>query len=466
TANNYTTEDLYCWAEGEDAESASLTANWQWWLNGTLNETGSTSVSNDTLKLISVLGSGNTSVDDEWNCSVMMEDDIQNETDWNNASLTIRPLANTVPATSQLIFNSTNGNNYTNEDISCYAEGTDAEQSSLTAYWLMFNGSTLLYTGSKAVSNGTLTHLVTVYSGNYTKGDSWKCSVLIGDGSLNESSWNNATLVIANAPPTITTPLGTTSRTAGTEFYHDYNATDPDMDDGIDTLTWSDNTALFNIDSSTGEINDTPAEPEVGIYSVTVTVSDATAQANDGFTYVVVSAAAPAAVSNMTVTLTLNNTSNMVYVPGVGARPASQFSTIWSNPPRYYLASYSDNILYGLVFAYQNPGFLMFSRDSSSHSMSINMDKKNALTFLTFTKGDWRNIEEKMGLIESYEFLNRVSPSFGYGLGLFQNLKALLDYNSTLVMDKDAILNPGSHSMIVEYVRDEGGRPVIAIRRT
>ncbi len=464
--SNYTTEDLYCWAEGDDGESSSLTAYWQWWVNGTLNETGSTTIQNGSVSSVSVLYRANTSADDEWNCSVLMSDSDDNETGWNNATLTVQGIPDQPPNTLQIILNSTNGNNHTNEDISCYAKGNDSLQSALTAHWHVWNGSVLLYSGSKSVTNGTLSHIVTVYSGNYTKGDAWKCSVIMDDGTTNESDWNNATLTIANAPPAITTSLGTVTKVAGSEFYHDYNASDPDVDDGLDTLTWSDNTGLFAIDSGTGEINDTPTEGEVGSYSVTITVSDGSVQDTDGFSYLVYSTIAPARIDNVTVSLTINNTSNMVYVPGAGAKPASQWGTVWNNPPHYYFASYSGSLLYGLVFAYQNPGFLRFSSTESSHTMSISMDKENSLALLAFTKGDWRNIEEKMGLIESYEFLKKVSPSFGYGLGLFQELKALLDYNNTLDIEDDIMLNPGSHSMIVEYVRDENSRPVIAVRRT
>ena len=182
-----------------------------------------------------------------------------------------------------------------------------------------------------------------------------------------------------------------------------------------------------------------------------------TKSANDTLTI------AGAAVGNITISLTINNTSNMVYVPGVGARPASQFSTVWNSPPSYYLASYSGNVLYGLVFAYQTPGFLRYSRTPASHTMTIALGKDNPMVFLVFTKGDWRAMEEKMGMIKSYEFLKQISPSFGYGLGLYRTIKSLLDYNK-IDVQSDLILNPGTHKLIFESNKTDSGY-ALTIRR-
>jgi hypothetical protein len=97
--------------------------------------------------------------------------------------------------------------------------------------------------------------------------------------------------------------------------------------------------------------------------------------------------------------------------------------------------------------------------------MSVSLDKENSKVLVAFTKGDWKAIEDRMGMIESGEFFNRISPSFSYGLGLLNNVKALLDYAGSMGMGSGLVLNKGTHNLIIEYDRVENGRPVINIRR-
>lgn len=169
--------------------------------------------------------------------------------------------------------------------------------------------------------------------------------------------------------------------------------------------------------------------------------------------------------NNITVTLTLNNTDNMGYVPGVGATPVSDLSdTTWSSPPHYYMASYLNNIIYGIVFAYGDPEYISFSKTSSSHSMSVKGGKTSSI-FISFTRGDWRVIEEKIGLIGSYEFLNKISPSFGYGLGVMRIIKILIKLQDISILN-EIILNPGTHEISIEYPYAVGGKPAIYINRS
>ena len=83
--------------------------------------------------------------------------------------------------------------------------------------------------------------------------------------------------------PVITTTQVTVTQNTSSTYIYDYNGTDTDLD----TLTWSDNTTLFNIDSVTGEISDTATESETRTYSILITVSDGTDTDTDTFTYVI-----------------------------------------------------------------------------------------------------------------------------------------------------------------------------------
>ena len=64
--------------------------------------------------------------------------------------------------------------------------------------------------------------------------------------------------------------IGDQTATAGTLFSKTITATDADDD----TLTFSDNTTLFDIDSSTGIIEFTPSSGDVGTHYVKITVKD------------------------------------------------------------------------------------------------------------------------------------------------------------------------------------------------
>jgi uncharacterized protein YpmB len=72
-----------------------------------------------------------------------------------------------------------------------------------------------------------------------------------------------------NKPPSINQSCNTTA-TIGVGYYCNVNATDPDND----TITFYDNTGLFNIDSNTGEIIFTPAAGDAGVHNIVITASD------------------------------------------------------------------------------------------------------------------------------------------------------------------------------------------------
>lgn len=60
---------------------------------------------------------------------------------------------------------------------------------------------------------------------------------------------------------------------ANAQFTYDVNATDPDAAYG-DTLTYGDNTSLFDINSSTGRIQFTPTNAQTGTYHVNISAVD------------------------------------------------------------------------------------------------------------------------------------------------------------------------------------------------
>ena len=111
----------------------------------------------------------------------------------------VAPLVeNNLPDTTQLIFNSSNGNNRTDNNLSCYAEGIDLESVNLTAYWEVYNNNVLNLSGNKSLVNNTLINITTVNSSDTTAGENWTCSVKMNDGFGNETDWNNESILIAS----------------------------------------------------------------------------------------------------------------------------------------------------------------------------------------------------------------------------------------------------------------------------
>lgn len=82
-----------------------------------------------------------------------------------------------------------------------------------------------------------------------------------------------------NKQPTINQSCNTTG-TIGVGYYCDVDASDPDND----TITFYDNTGLFDIDNATGEIIFTPDAADAGTHSIVLTASDGKGCSNSNAT--------------------------------------------------------------------------------------------------------------------------------------------------------------------------------------
>jgi hypothetical protein len=151
----------------------------------------------------STIVSQETSIDDQWICGVTPTDAVTDGSALNSTALEIlAPETNTAPNTLAVVLNATSEDNYTTDDLLCWAKPYDEEDATLTAWWRWYNGTTDYINGSTAsVSNDTLTLVSTLESGNTSKGEVWNCSVFFGDSIANESDSNNATITIRNTPP-------------------------------------------------------------------------------------------------------------------------------------------------------------------------------------------------------------------------------------------------------------------------
>lgn len=179
---------------------------------------------------------------------------------------------------------------YTNTDWLINLTAIDAEESYLDSYVQFYMNDTKIggeYTYN--MTNNTNSLVATLGSGNFSKGYNLTAEVWIGDGTENTTKVNLTVATVQNSAPVITTLQTTVNQNTSSTYNFDYNFTDADGD----TVTVSDNTTLFNINSSTGIISDTPIESEVGTYIILITASDGIDSDTDVFSYVIVDTTSP-----------------------------------------------------------------------------------------------------------------------------------------------------------------------------
>lgn len=158
-------------------------------------------------------------------------------------------------------------------------------------------------------------------------------------------------------------------------------------------------------------------------------------------------------ITNYQVTLTLNNSDPNVYVPAasVGETQASQLGTgtKYTSPDSFYLASYLGNVLTGLVTSFGE--YIFVSNTSSSHTLKISQNvTPHRSIFLTLTQGDYRDIDKRMGIIKTADFLTNVKPTFGYGLGSLYPIKIIRNYTEIDIRG-NSILQKGKREIVIDY---------------
>ncbi|MGV8141066.1 MAG: right-handed parallel beta-helix repeat-containing protein, partial [Candidatus Woesearchaeota archaeon] len=241
--NPYNTTDatLNCYNQSTtDADGDSVTNTYRWYRNNTLMS-GLTSSS---------VSSSNTAPGNVWKCEVRPYDGKTYGVARNSTSLTI----NALPDITSVKFNSTTPNNYSTDDLTCYASASGA-LNGITVYYIVYNGSRVYSTGSKSVARNTLTSITTVDSSLLIPNQAWKCSVRASyNGVVNESSWNNASVTIRAMPipniaPTHANPILRASDnplngTDATLTCYNQSTHDADGDSVTNTYKWYRNNVL------------------------------------------------------------------------------------------------------------------------------------------------------------------------------------------------------------------------------
>jgi hypothetical protein len=161
--------------------------------------------------------------------------------------------------------------------------------------------------------------------------------------------------------------------------------------------------------------------------------------------------------------LSINNTSNTVYIPGVGETPSGGLGpATYEDPPHYYLASYSGSYLTGLVAAVGNS--LSVSSAPGHHTLEMDQDE-GGKALLVFSQGYWDSIEKVILSVENGKFLGYPSPSFGFGLGDYYPVAVMLSYPD---IDIEGTLDQskGSLKLAIENTGVSGEKPVVRIRKS
>ena len=226
----------------------------------------------------------NTSGSYTWNVS------CENATYDNlNANDTITiAAANNVPEVTTPTITPTTA--YTNDTLTTNTTYTDLDNENGTVYFLWYLNGTNVYNETNAsLDNGTVA-LTSLDSNNFSKDDLINVSVYANDGTDNSDTLWSTVLTISNTAPVFDENIAVSTVSSGEDFNYDVNCSDS-IDS--DTITYYDNTTLFNINSSNGYINDTPIESEAGIYNVNISCSDGTVNTSQTLIYTINDGTAP-----------------------------------------------------------------------------------------------------------------------------------------------------------------------------
>jgi len=264
----YVGNSLNCSSIPDDAEQTNLNISFTWFKNEIANTTFdySAETTNSTRVYTGNLVSGIQKYE-SWICSARSHDG----TIWgpwvNSSSINI---SNSAPTLSSVNITSSDILNRSNGSLSGGFSFSDVDGDTMVlneTKWWKFNGSML-----RPVEQTNLINLTTIGSSDTAKGDSWTFSFRGYDGA-SWTDWTNSSsnLTISNSIPIFDKGLTDQTAALNNEFIYDINCTDNDGD----SITYFDNTTLFNIDTTTGLINDTPTSGEEGsTYSITITCKE------------------------------------------------------------------------------------------------------------------------------------------------------------------------------------------------
>lgn len=280
----YTNTDYLINITATDPEETYLNAWTQFYVDDSaVGNVQYYNLTNNTNSLIATLGNGNFIKGEVLIANIILGDGITNNSAINLSSSTVQ---NSIPATpTDLTINATIKVAEILHGV-C-SDSTDADTDTITYFYEFYNNN-----DTSIIQEYSSTQTYTIQSTDAHDIIRVRCKATTSDANSTE---DEETISVSNSAPIITPTQTIVSRDAnGTTYSYDYNVTDADLD----TITWSDNTTLFNIASDTGIISDTPTESEAGSYSILITASDGIDSDTDIFSYIINDVTAPS-ISNL-----------------------------------------------------------------------------------------------------------------------------------------------------------------------
>lgn len=168
-------------------------------------------------------------------------------------------------------------------------------------------------------------------------------------------------------------------------------------------------------------------------------------------------------ISSVQMMLNINNTDATVYIQGTGEIASSALGTGTTVVPSYfYIASYSADVLTGLITS--RASSISYSNTSTEHTMQLNYEPfPTRQIFLAFTKGEWKDIDKRMDIIVSGDFLSEITPTFGFGLGVLYPIKMITEF-ADIDIQSDLFIRKGTHKLEITSNRVDDGTKAIIIQ--
>jgi len=374
---------------------------------------------------------------------------------------------------------------FADDTLQCSTTPTDHESINLSVFFLWFlNGQHEISTFDNvpAINN---TPATSTLSWALVKGQEWICQAQSNDGSGGSVVTNSSAVVIQNSPPFVDIPetFNSSIGPAGTFNIGDTvvikaNVTDVDgQGDLVEArINITDSSPLLRVTDSTmtpleaitnGFIYGfnytiSPTETAGGTWTIDVNALDTDGEKGSNTTTFIVIIPVPG-VHSFVITLTLNNTNNTVYIPGIGEQASLGIGpATYTNPTAFYLATYLNDNLKGLVFSLETPTSIGVDSATGEHELTLKQDLPNSQVFLVFTRGDYQTINSEIQGIKSGQFLEAFYPTFAYGPGLINTVTVLLEYAS-IDIQGDFDFENQDRSLIVEDLGRDGDREIIKI---
>ncbi|MCJ7450497.1 MAG: hypothetical protein MUP58_02045 [Candidatus Nanohaloarchaeota archaeon QJJ-9] len=119
-----------------------------------------------------------------------------------------------------------------------------------------------------------------------------------------------------------------------------------------------------------------------------------------------------------------------------------------------YAAAQNSSVISGVVGEGSPPHNVEIRNESGRVVIKHNINNQNNLEwFIPFTRGDYFDIENRLGMIDSNEFLSKFNPNFAFELADHILVKVSLELTQADIANYISI-GPGIHNLVIENQGD------------